>query len=169
MSRAQRVLYRLTHGRVCSGPHREAVTEKNCDSTAGIPDEVLGKKDIMSRFFLDVEFNSNRSTSRLNDEHDADAYKALTEVLLERLRDDDKERESVASRLQLDRMCVTCLDSEEDGLSDIGSDVSELNKCFVASFNDRCTADFNWSQAESAFCNDSDCSSVEELDKNVLY
>ncbi|XP_052286597.1 uncharacterized protein LOC127882162 [Dreissena polymorpha] len=174
MSRAQRILHRLTHGRnsstkrMCTGPHRDAVTEKYCASTAGKSDEVLGKQDIMNRFFLDVKFNSGRSTSQLNDELDAEAYKALTEVLLGRLRDDDKERESVASGLQLDRMRVNCLDSDEDGLSDSGSDVSELNKCFVASFNDTCIADFNWSQAESAFCNDSDCSSVGELEKNVL-
>ncbi|KAH3822654.1 hypothetical protein DPMN_124444 [Dreissena polymorpha] len=56
----------------------------------------------MSRFFLDVQFYSGRSTSRLNDEHDVEAYKALTEVLLGRLRDDDMERESVASGLQFD-------------------------------------------------------------------
>ncbi|KAH3822645.1 hypothetical protein DPMN_124435 [Dreissena polymorpha] len=174
MSRAQRILYRLTHGRkssarrVCTGPRREAVTEKYCASTAGKPDEVLGKQDIMSRFFHNVDFYSNRSTSQLNAEHDAEAYKALAEVLLGRLRDEDMDRESVASRLQPDRMRVTCLDSEEDGLSDSGSDVSELNKCFVAGFNHTCNADFNWSQSESAFCNDSDCSSVGELEKNVL-
>ncbi|KAH3788324.1 hypothetical protein DPMN_124328 [Dreissena polymorpha] len=150
MSRAQRILYRPTHGRkasakrVCKGPHPEAVTEKYCVSTAGTPDEVLGKQDIMSRFFHDMEFYNGRSTSRLNAKHDAEAYKALAEVLLGRLRDEDMERESVASRLQLNRMCVTCLDSEEDGLSDSGSDVSELNQCFVAGFNDTCNADINW-------------------------
>ncbi|KAH3788335.1 hypothetical protein DPMN_166472 [Dreissena polymorpha] len=114
MSRAQRILHRLTHGRntstkrMCTGPHRDAVTEKYCASTAGKSDEVLGKQDTMNRFFLDVKFNSGRSTSRLNDELDAEAYKALTEVLLGRIRDDDKERESVASGLQLDRMRVNC-------------------------------------------------------------
>ncbi|KAH3822649.1 hypothetical protein DPMN_124439 [Dreissena polymorpha] len=76
MSHAQRILYRLTHGRkssarrICTGPRREAVTEKYCALTAGKPDEVLGKQDIMNRFFHDMEFNSNRSTSQLNAEHD---------------------------------------------------------------------------------------------------
>ncbi|KAH3883167.1 hypothetical protein DPMN_007118 [Dreissena polymorpha] len=150
MSRAQRMLYRLTHGRkssvrrVCSGPHREVVTEKYCASNAGKCDEVLGKQNILRRFFLDVEMYSRWSSSRLNAVHDAVAYEALEEVLLGRLRDDDKGREYVASGLQLDRMCVTCLDSNEDGISDSGSDGSELNKCFVASLNDTCTADFNW-------------------------
>ncbi|KAH3821970.1 hypothetical protein DPMN_123738 [Dreissena polymorpha] len=64
-------------------------------------------------------------------------------------------------------MCVTCLDSDKDGLSDSGSDVSELNKCFVDNFDETFNTDFNWSRVESEFCNDSDCSSVGELEKNV--
>ncbi|KAH3821969.1 hypothetical protein DPMN_124362 [Dreissena polymorpha] len=87
MSRAQRILNRLTHGRklsakrVCTGPNPEAVTDKYCALTAGKPDEVLGKKDILSRSFHDMEFYRNRSTSRLNAGYDAEAYNALTGVL----------------------------------------------------------------------------------------
>ncbi|KAH3821975.1 hypothetical protein DPMN_123743 [Dreissena polymorpha] len=76
--------------RVCSGPHPEAVTDKYCALTAGKPDEVLGKKDILSRSFHDMEFNRNRSTSRLNAGHEAEAYNTLTGVLPGRLRDEDK-------------------------------------------------------------------------------
>ena len=90
-----------------------------------------------------MEFYRNRSISRLNAGHDAEAYNALTGVLPGRLRDEDKGRASVASGLQRDRMCVTCLDSDEDGLSESGSDVSELNKCFVDSFNETFNTDFN--------------------------
>ena len=150
MSRAQRKLYRLVRDeksstrRVCTGLRQEAdgesVIGKSCPTNDSKPDEVRGKLDIMSRFFLDIDLYNGWSNSRLDAVQDANENEALTEEL--RTYGDGKEMEYEAGSKQ-ERKFVTCRDSDEDELSDCGSNVSELNKCFIASFNGTCAADFH--------------------------
>ncbi|KAH3822523.1 hypothetical protein DPMN_124307 [Dreissena polymorpha] len=152
MSRAQRRLYRLVRdGKssarpVCTGLRQEAdgesVIGKSCPTNDNEPDEVRGKLDIMSRFLLDIDLYNGWSNSRLNAVHDANENEALTEEVPVRTFGDGKLREYEAGSKQ-ERKFVTFRDSDEDGFSDSGSDESELNKCFIASFNDTCAADFH--------------------------
>ncbi|KAH3821976.1 hypothetical protein DPMN_123744 [Dreissena polymorpha] len=179
MSREQRKRHRLTRGYKTSARHpfptlfgreeSELRERKSRPSNAGKTDEYRGKLNIMSRFIRDTDLYNARCSSRLNDSHDAIEEGELTEELPMRTPGDGMETESVASGMKRDRICNTFWDTDEGGYSESESDVSDLNKCFVASFNDTRTAELCWSEAESAFVDDSDCSSVCELEKNVLW
>ncbi|KAH3822532.1 hypothetical protein DPMN_124316 [Dreissena polymorpha] len=159
MSRAQRRLYRLVRDgkssarRVCTGLHQEADGEsfigKSCTTNDSEPDEVRGKLDIMSRFLLDIDLYNGWSNSRLEAVHYANENETLTEELSVRTCCDGKDREHEAGSKQ-ERKFVTFRDSDEDGLSNSGSDVSEFNKCFIASFDDTCAADFQYQHCLSA-------------------
>ncbi|KAH3822554.1 hypothetical protein DPMN_124338 [Dreissena polymorpha] len=179
MSREQRRRHRLTRGDKTSarqafpelhvGEYSETGERKSRPSYAGKTDEYRGKLDIMNRFIQDTDVYNARCSSRLNDSHDTVEESDLTEELPMRTPGDGMETEFVASGIQRDRMCNTCWDTDEGGFSESESDVSDLNKCLIASSNDTRTAEFCWSETESAFVDDSDCSSVGELEKNVLW
>ncbi|KAH3788326.1 hypothetical protein DPMN_166463 [Dreissena polymorpha] len=81
--------------------------------------------------------------------HDANENEALTEEVPVRTCGDGKLREYEAESKQ-ERKFVTYRASDEEGLSYSGSDVSELNKCFIASFNDTCAAGFHYQHCLSA-------------------
>ncbi|KAH3788347.1 hypothetical protein DPMN_166484 [Dreissena polymorpha] len=179
MSREQRRRHRLTIGDKTSarqafpelhvGEYSETGERKSRPSYAGKTDEYRGKLDIMNRFIQDTDVYNARCSSRLNDSHDTVEEGDLTEELPMRTPGDGMETEFVASGIQRDRMCNTCWDTDEGGFSESESDVSDLNKCLIASSNDTRTAEFCWSETESASVDDSDCSSVGELEKNVLW
>ncbi|KAH3788328.1 hypothetical protein DPMN_124332 [Dreissena polymorpha] len=179
MSREQRRRHRLTRGYKTSARHpfptlfgreeSELRERKSRPSNASKTDEYRGKLNIMSRFIRDTDLYNARCSSRLNDSHDAIEEDELTEELSMRTPGDGMETESVTSGMQRDRMCNTCWDTDEGGFSESESDVSDLNKCFVTSSNDTRTAELCWSEDESAFFDDSDCSSVCELEKNLLW